>query len=88
VKVPEIFQVETPQARVITDAMLVTAARAIAEAAPAGQLLPDPLDLTVHERVSPAVQTAITGTAPGSVLAANPPAEGPPQASGPQSEAP
>ncbi|HET9106004.1 MAG TPA: hypothetical protein VFN79_02330 [Steroidobacteraceae bacterium] len=39
--------------------MLVVAAGALASAAPAGQLLPDPLDLTVHERVSRVVQAVI-----------------------------
>lgn len=45
-------------ARAFTDAMLVAAATALATAAPAGQLLPDPLELSVHERVSQAVQAA------------------------------
>jgi malic enzyme len=39
--------------------MLVAAARALAAAALAGQLLPDPLDITVHERVSQAVQAVV-----------------------------
>jgi len=76
------------RARAITDAMLVAAAHALAEAASAGQLLSDPLDLKVHERVSHAVQAATTGAAPESVLAANPPAAGLPHDSGPQSEPP
>jgi malate dehydrogenase (oxaloacetate-decarboxylating) len=50
--------------RSFTDSMLVAAAGAIAGAAGAGQLLPDPLDVSVHERVSQAVQAAITGPAP------------------------
>jgi hypothetical protein len=41
--------------------MLVAAAGALAEAAAPGQLLPDALDVTVHERVSRAVQAAVTG---------------------------
>lgn len=44
------------RARAFTEAMLVAAARALAAAAPAGQLLPDPLELSVHKRVSQAVQ--------------------------------
>jgi malate dehydrogenase (oxaloacetate-decarboxylating) len=47
------------RAREFTDSMLVAAAGALAGAAPAGQLLPDPLDLTVHERVARAVQAAV-----------------------------
>lgn len=47
------------RAREFTDFMLLVAAEALAAAAPAGQLLPDPLDITVHERVSRAVQAAI-----------------------------
>jgi len=47
------------RARGFTDAMLVAAARALASAALAGQLLPDALDITVHERVSQAVQAAV-----------------------------
>lgn len=43
-------------ARAFTDAMLVAAANALATAAPAGQLLPDPLDASVHAQVSQAVQ--------------------------------
>jgi malate dehydrogenase (oxaloacetate-decarboxylating) len=48
------------RARAFTDAMLVAAARALAAAAPAEQLLPDPLDLSVHARVSQAVQAVAT----------------------------
>jgi malate dehydrogenase (oxaloacetate-decarboxylating) len=56
------------RARAFTDAMLVAAAGALAAAAPIGQLLPDPLDVTVHERVSQAVQAVIIGTVtPGAV---------------------
>jgi malate dehydrogenase (oxaloacetate-decarboxylating) len=47
------------RAPAFTDAMLVAAARALAAAALAGQLLPDPLDITVHERVSQAVQAVV-----------------------------
>jgi malate dehydrogenase (oxaloacetate-decarboxylating) len=52
------------RARSFTDSMLVAAAGALAGAADAGQLLPDPLDVSVHERVSQAVQAAIIGPAP------------------------
>ena len=58
------------RAREFTDAMLVAAARALAAAAPAKQLLPDPLDIAVHERVSQAVQ-AVVATARANVIAAN-----------------
>jgi len=71
--------------RAITDEMLLAAARALASAAPAGQLLPDPLDLTVRERVSRAVQTAIIGAAHGSVPTDTRRAEDPPEVSNPQS---
>ena len=47
------------RAREFTDAMLVAAATALAAAAPAGQLLPDPLEPFIHERVSQAVQAAV-----------------------------
>jgi malate dehydrogenase (oxaloacetate-decarboxylating) len=47
------------RARAFTDAMLVAAANALAAAAPAGQLLPDPLEPSIHERVSQAVQAAV-----------------------------
>jgi malate dehydrogenase (oxaloacetate-decarboxylating) len=47
--------------RSFTDPMLLAAAEALAAAAAPGQLLPDPLDVTVHERVSQAVQSAIFG---------------------------
>jgi malate dehydrogenase (oxaloacetate-decarboxylating) len=49
------------RARAFTNSMLVAAAGALAEAAAPGQLLPDALDVTVHERVSRAVQAAVTG---------------------------
>jgi malate dehydrogenase (oxaloacetate-decarboxylating) len=73
------------RARTITDAMLVAAARALADVAPTGQLLPDPLDVTVHERVSRAVQAA--GAAQESVAAEARHAERIPDVSDPQSEA-
>ena len=53
------------RAREFTDSMLVAAAAALAAAAPAGQLLPDPLDLTVHQRISRAVQAAIADSSTG-----------------------
>lgn len=46
------------RARGFTEAMLKAAAQALAAAAAPGQLLPDPLDATVHERVSQAVQSS------------------------------
>ena len=46
-------------ARAITDEMLMAAASALAAAAPAGQLLPDPLEPSVHAQVSQAVQAAV-----------------------------
>ena len=45
------------RARAFTDSMLVAAASALAAAAPAGQLLPDPLETSVHAQVSQAVQS-------------------------------
>ena len=48
--------------RNFTDSMLVAAATALAAAAPPGQLLPDPLDIAVHERVSEAVQATVPGS--------------------------
>jgi malate dehydrogenase (oxaloacetate-decarboxylating) len=56
------------RARAFTDAMLVAAAEALAAAAPAGQLLPEPLDVTVHERVSRAVQAVVIGTSPAGAV--------------------
>jgi malate dehydrogenase (oxaloacetate-decarboxylating) len=53
------------RARGFTDAMLVAAASALAAAAPAGQLLPDPLEPSIHERVSRAVQAAVVRTDQG-----------------------
>lgn len=50
------------RARGFTDAMLVAAASALAAAAPAGQLLPDPLEPSIHERVSQAVQATVVRT--------------------------
>ena len=44
------------RARAFTDAMLLAAADALAAAAPAGEFLPDPLEPSVHTRVSRAVQ--------------------------------
>lgn len=44
------------RARAFTDAMLLAAADALAATASAGELLPDPLKLSVHTRVSQAVQ--------------------------------
>src|SRR5207244_12980075 len=56
------------RARAFTDAMLVTAAGALAAAAPAGQPLPEPLDVTVHERVSRSVQAVVIGAAPAGAV--------------------
>ncbi len=62
--VPGLFDaVLRARARSFTDPMLLAAANALAAAAGAGQLLPEPLDVTVHERVSQAVQATITGSA-------------------------
>ena len=44
-----------------TDAMLMAAAEAIAELAEGDELVPDPLDKTVHERVTAAVHEAALG---------------------------
>lgn len=41
-----------------SDAMLLAAAHAIGGAAPPGQLVPDPLNGTVHEEVAAAVAAA------------------------------
>ena len=46
------------RAREITDAMLFAAAEAIADCAPKGELVPDPLDRKVHDAVAAAVQRA------------------------------
>ena len=48
-----------------TDAMLMAAASALSELAPADALLPDPLDVEAHGRVAAAVRAAAS-TAPGS----------------------
>ena len=50
------------RARGFTDAMLVAAATALAAAASAGQLLPDSLEPSIHERVLQAVQAAVVRT--------------------------
>lgn len=47
------------RARAFTEAMLVAASSALAAAAPAGQLLPDPLEASVHAQVSQAVQAVV-----------------------------
>jgi len=52
------------RARAFTDSMLIAAATELAAAAPAGQLLPDPLEPSIHERVSRAVQVVLAGTRP------------------------
>jgi malate dehydrogenase (oxaloacetate-decarboxylating) len=54
----------TAHALAFSDAMLLAAARAIATAAPSGQLLPDPLERAVHERVSEAVQKTVISPVP------------------------
>ncbi|MEP7244818.1 MAG: malic enzyme-like NAD(P)-binding protein [Gammaproteobacteria bacterium] len=56
------------RAREFTDAMLIAAAHALAGAAPTGQLLPDALEPTVHERVSRAVRAAVRRPVAGSTL--------------------
>jgi malate dehydrogenase (oxaloacetate-decarboxylating) len=48
-----------------TDAMLLAAARAIGAAVPAGQLVPDPLNGTVHGEVAAAVAAAAAAGAGG-----------------------
>jgi malate dehydrogenase (oxaloacetate-decarboxylating) len=52
------------RARRFTDAMLVAAASALAVAAPAGQLLPDSLEPSIHQAVSQAVQAVVVRTDP------------------------
>jgi len=47
-----------------SDAMLLAAARTIAEAAPEGQLVPDALNGTIHEAVAAAVAAAAAAGAP------------------------
>jgi malate dehydrogenase (oxaloacetate-decarboxylating) len=49
------------RAPAFTDAMLLAAARTIAQAAPEGQLVPDPLNPTLHEAVAAAVAAAVRG---------------------------
>jgi len=49
-----------------SDAMLMAAADAIAKLAGPDELVPDPLDKTVHERVTEAVHAAAIGGIPGS----------------------
>jgi malate dehydrogenase (oxaloacetate-decarboxylating) len=46
------------RARRFTDAMLMAAARAIAALAQGDELVPDPLDKQVHEKVAAAVREA------------------------------
>ncbi|HWP94587.1 MAG TPA: malic enzyme-like NAD(P)-binding protein [Gammaproteobacteria bacterium] len=48
------------RARCFTDAMLFAAAETIARLAPAGELVPDPLDRAVHDEVAKAVRAAAT----------------------------
>src|SRR5579862_951508 len=52
------------RARCFTDAMLMAAARTIAEQAPGDALVPDPLDKSLHERVAAAVQHAAADQTP------------------------
>jgi malate dehydrogenase (oxaloacetate-decarboxylating) len=59
------------RARSFTDSMLVAAANALAAASGTGQPLPDPLDVSVHERVS--VQAAIIASAPASLASTSAP---------------
>jgi malate dehydrogenase (oxaloacetate-decarboxylating) len=47
-----------------TDAMLFAAAEAIADCAPKGELVPDPLDRRVHDAVASAVRRAAEGSTP------------------------
>jgi malate dehydrogenase (oxaloacetate-decarboxylating) len=47
-----------------TDAMLFAAAEAIADCAPKGELVPDPLDRRVHDAVASAVRRAAGGSTP------------------------
>ena len=50
------------RATAFTDAMLLAAARTIAQAAPEGQLVPEPLNNELHEAVATAVAAAVQGT--------------------------
>jgi malate dehydrogenase (oxaloacetate-decarboxylating) len=52
------------RATAFTDAMLLAAARTIAQAAPEGQLVPDALNGTIHEAVAAAVADAATAPSP------------------------
>jgi len=56
------------RAKAFTDKMLLAAARTIAQAAPEGQLVPDPLSDTLHEQVATAVAAAVEETVPQPVL--------------------
>jgi malate dehydrogenase (oxaloacetate-decarboxylating) len=49
------------RATAFTDAMLLAAARTIAQAAPEGQLVPEPLNNELHEQVAAAVAAAVQG---------------------------
>lgn len=49
------------RAPAFTDAMLLAAARTIAQAAPEGQLVPDPLNNSLHETVAAAVAATVPG---------------------------
>jgi malate dehydrogenase (oxaloacetate-decarboxylating) len=65
------------EARDFSDAMLIAAARTIADSAPEGQLVPEALNSTLHEAVAAAVAAAVIpgSTAPalgGTVPAATP----------------
>jgi len=50
-------------AKDFSDAMLIAAARTIAQAAPEGLLVPDPLNNTLHEAVAAAVAAAVSPAA-------------------------
>ena len=49
-------------AKDFSDAMLIAAARTIAEAAPEGQLVPEPLNNSLHESVASAVAAVAGGS--------------------------
>jgi malate dehydrogenase (oxaloacetate-decarboxylating) len=51
------------EAKDFSDAMLIAAARTIAQSAPEGQLVPDALNNSLHEAVANAVAAAVTGSA-------------------------
>lgn len=57
------------RATAFTDAMLLAAARAIAQAAPEGHLVPDALNTTIHESVAEAVASVVEHTAVPGVAA-------------------